>query len=66
MLRFADATGDESNIIKIVNDEGRRRSVKVPEGMMNDIVRPMWDSKVVIKGLRKGRSIVLQDIDLDE
>ena len=65
-LRFADATGHEANVIKIVNDEGRRRSVRVPEGMMADIVRPLWDSKVVVKGLQKGRSIVLQDIELDE
>ena len=66
MLRFADATGNEGNVIKIVNDEGRRQSVRVPEGMMNDIVRPMWDSKVIVKGLRRGRAIVLQDIESDE
>ena len=69
MLRFADATGDRSNEIKIVTDDGDRRSVQVPEGMMNDIVRPMWDSRVVVTGLRKGRGrgrLVLQDIDLDE
>ena len=65
-LRFADATGSEENVIKIVNDKGRRRSVTVPIGMMNDIVRPMWDSKVIIRGLRKRRTIVLQDIELDE
>ena len=69
MLRFADATGDRANEIKIVTDEGERRSVQIPEGMMNDIVRPMWDSRVVVTGLRKGRGrgrLVLQDIDLDE
>lgn len=66
ILRFADATGSEGNVIKIVNDKGRRRSVSVPIGMMNDIVRPMWDSKVIVKGLQKGRSIELQDIELDE
>ena len=65
-LRFADATGHEANVIKIVNDEGKRRSVRVPEGMMNDIVSPMWDSQVVVMGLQKGRSIILQDIELDE
>ena len=64
-LLFADATGGDANVIKIVNDNGKRRSVRVPEGMMNDIVRPMWDSKVVVKGLQKGRSVVLQDIELD-
>ena len=65
-LRFADATGSEENIIKIIDDKGRRRSVHVPVGMMNDIVRPMWDSKVVVKGLRKRRTITLQDIELAE
>ncbi len=65
-LRFADATGQEANEIKIVTDDGKRRLVRVPEGMMNDIVRPMWDSKVIIKGLQGRRGIMLQDIDLDE
>ena len=69
MLRFADATGDRTKEIKIVTDDGERRSVQIPEGMMNDIVRPMWDSRVVVTGLRKGRGrgrLVLQDINLDE
>ncbi len=65
-LRFADATGTNANVIKIVNDKGRVRKVTVPEGMMNDIVRPMWDSKVIVKGLKKDQRITLQDIDLDE
>ena len=66
MLRYADATGDETNKIKIVSDDGRASTVTVPLGMMNDIVRPMWDSLVVVKGLRKRRAIILQDITLDD
>ena len=65
-LRFADATGTDANVIKIVNEEGRGRKVAVPEGMMNDIVRPMWDSRVIVKGLQRGRRITLLDIELDE
>jgi hypothetical protein len=65
-LRFADAMGDEDNRIKIVDKEGKSRSVRVPIGMMNDIVQPMWDSNVIVRGLQRGRSIVLQDIELDE
>ncbi len=65
-LRFADAIGDEDNRIKIVDKEGKSRSVRVPMGMMNDIVQPMWDSNVIVRGLQRGRSIVLQDIELDE
>lgn len=65
-LRFADATGTDANVIKIVNEDGRGRKVTVPEGMMNDIVRPMWDSRVIVKGLQRGRRITLLDIELDE
>ena len=63
-LRYADATGDQTNRIKIVSEDERATTVTVPLGMMNDIVRPMWDSLVVVKGLRKGRAVILQDIDL--
>ncbi len=68
LLRFADATEGETNEIKILEDGGRRRSVQVPEGMMNDIVRPMWDSMVLVTGLKRGRGrgrIILQDIEPD-
>ena len=68
MLRFADATDGQTNEIKIIEDDGGRRTVQVPEGMMNDIVRPMWDARVVIYGLKRGRGrgrITLQDIKLD-
>ena len=66
VLRFADATGQDANVIKILMDSGRHRKVTVPEGMMSDVVRPMWDSKVLIKGLQRRGRIVLQDIELDE
>ena len=65
-LRYADAIGDENNIIKVVDNEGKSRVVRVPVGMMNDIVQPLWDKQVVVRGLRRGRSIELQKIDPDE
>ena len=69
-LLFADATSDESNEIRIVDNGGKKHVVVVPEGMMNDIVRPMWDLEVRIKGARKrrGRSfvILLEDIWSEE
>lgn len=67
-LRFADATAEDTNVIKLVNVEGRSRSVsvRVPIGMMNDIVRPLWDSKVLVKALRMRGSTVLTSIELSE
>ena len=67
-LRFADATAKDSNVIKLVNVEGRQYavSVKVPDGMMNDVVRPLWDSRVLVKALRRRGSTVLTSIEQDE
>lgn len=64
VLRFADATHRDSGHIKIVDEESKTtHAVKVPEGMMNDIVKPLWDTTVVIKGRREGNYIILQDIE---
>ena len=61
-LRYADATHHKGNRIKIVDAEQNTHMVMVPEGMMNDIVRPMWDLVVAIKGVRRGKSIELREI----
>jgi hypothetical protein len=64
VLRFADATHRDSGHIKVVDTAGKTiHQVKVPEGMMNDIVKPLWDTTVVIKGRRQGNYILLQDIE---
>ena len=64
MLRYADATRINNNKIKVIDNKNNQHLVKVPEGMMNDIVSPMWNSTVEITGIRKPRQkqIILQDI----
>ena len=62
MLRYADATRSGNNEIKVIDEENRPYLIKVPEGMMDDIVRPMWGSIVEIRGRRDNRYIVLDDI----
>jgi len=63
-LRFADATQRDSGQIKIVDEEGQvTAQIEVPEGMMGDIVKPLWDSRVVVLGRRVGRVIIMDDID---
>ena len=61
-LLYANATQGDSNEIRIVDEDRKTHRVKVPQGMMNDIVRPMWDSLVEIQGVRQGGNIILQDI----
>ena len=46
----------------LVEEEGRTHKVHVPEGMMDDIVRPLWDYRVIVTGLRRGRVLRLVNI----
>lgn len=64
VLLFADAMHRDSGHIKVVDVESKTtHQVKVPEGMMNDIVKPLWNTTVLIKGTREGNYILLQDIE---
>ena len=63
-LRYADATG--TNKIILISDEKKSPTIIVPEGMMDDIVRPMWGSYVRIAGIRKGKQLILENITLAE
>jgi hypothetical protein len=64
-LRFADALPDQKRQTIIVVDAQRQQhTFIVPEGMMSDIVRPLWEYTVVVTGQRQGSSIVLLDIGL--
>lgn len=60
-LRYADAL--RTNKIKLVDDNGKTHDIIVPKGMMNDIVRPLWDSYVRVKGTPKGKALSLDEID---
>ncbi len=57
ILRYADASAGPSsnNRIKLVNDGGDDYQVIVPAGLMDDIVRPMWNSHVTVRGTLRGR-----------
>ena len=61
-LRYADAIHPKGNRIKVIDAEQNAHVVWVPEEMMNDLVRPMWDLVVAIKGVRRGKSIELREI----
>lgn len=62
VLRYADASGKKNQIRVVEENVGKQHRVEVPEGKINGIVRPMWDSKVTVTGVRKGNAIILQDI----
>ena len=64
-LLFATAIDRDGNSIKIVDEHGNSHEFTVPPEMMDDIVRPMWNSSVLVRGARRGRDLILQDIESD-
>lgn len=61
-LRYADATKAKQTIQLIEEESGTKHTIVVPVGMLNDIVRPLWDEVVEIRGFRKGTRLELRDI----
>lgn len=51
-LRFADATRS-INKIKLIGQSGESPSIIVAEGLLNDIVRPMWEDIVEVTAQRR-------------
>lgn len=62
VLRFADSRKQDNNKIQIIDDGNNKHALTVPEGMMSDIVKPLWDTKVIATGLKKGQKTVLESI----
>lgn len=60
-LLLADKTRKHREI-GLVDKKGKVHRVLVPEGMMSDIVKPLWECTVVVEGNRVDDVINLQDI----
>lgn len=61
-LLFADARRSAKQKIQLIDDEGKSHDVIVPEGMMSDIVKPLWEERVKVTGFYQARAIRLEDI----
>jgi hypothetical protein len=64
-LLYANALAS-GHVVKVVDRHGKHHTVKIPEGMMTDIVRPLWNSEAIISGYKAGRDIVLEGIQKAE
>jgi hypothetical protein len=61
-LLYADSTKGKERTIKLIDEGNIKHTIIVPEGMMSDIVKPLWEETVVIDGLMIGKRIQLIDI----
>ncbi len=62
VLKFADAMKENENEIGLVDATSHRYRVFVPPGLMDDIVRPLWDCEVYVLGSKRGNAIYLTEI----
>ena len=62
-LRFADAVNEKRKSIKIITENGEARTIRVPAGMMNDVVRPLWNQPVSALCVVKGKTATLVEVD---
>lgn len=61
-LLFADARKEKGKILIIEKDKTEHK-IFVPEGMMDDIVKPLWDDIVEVKGEQTRSGIKLIEIN---
>ena len=60
VLRLADASGRRANRIRLDSEDGSSHEVLVPPGLMDDIVRPMWNTHVTVRGSLRGRQQIIR------
>jgi hypothetical protein len=63
-LLFADATKKRKQAIRLIDKDDNLYRITVPEGMMSDIVKPLWEDIVTVTGFyqKKEKAIRLVDI----
>lgn len=62
-LEYASKLNQQNEIRIEPDGGGPAQRVRVPEGLMNDIVRPLWDERLMIRGTKRGEEILLVSID---
>jgi hypothetical protein len=60
-LKMANSV-KKTNEIQIVSTGKVRHTIVVPDGMMSDIVKPLWEEEVTVIGVQKGKKIHLMQI----
>ncbi len=64
VLKYSDSRNERRGIIQVIDQEQQSHRIRVPAGMMRDIVRPMYEDEVIVVGRRRQTgAIVLETID---
>lgn len=65
-LLEANAKSQRQGSIEVVHEHGKTHRLSVPRGMMSDIVKPMFEERVIVRAQRKGKILLLESIDILE
>ena len=65
ILLEADATSHRLGHIQVVDEDDKTHRFNVPRGMMSDIVKPMFEERVIVTARRKGRGFLLESIAIE-
>jgi len=57
ILLLADKRKEKLPKIQIRNNDGDF-TIRIPEGIIDDIVRPLWDKKVLLKGVKRTKKLI--------
>ncbi|MGV7168034.1 hypothetical protein, partial [Xanthomonas citri] len=60
VLRGARQPGDDSSFVEVLDEDGRFHKIRVAEELMADIVRPLWDKRVIASVFKKGHQWELE------
>ena len=65
-LLEANAKSMARGRIEVVDENGKTHKFSIPRGMMSDIVKPMFEEKVIVTWRRKGKQLRFDSINLAE
>lgn len=63
VLQYADAVPKRYGKLKVLDDSGETHVVSVARELMSDIVRPLFEERVRVVGIRRNRVIHAEDIE---
>jgi hypothetical protein len=61
-LKLADSVKKNGKLLIVDDTTDEEYSVRVPKAIMSDIVKPLWEEKVVLEGVKKKKYIDFTDI----
>ena len=63
VLLGAEVRRSNTDYIKVVDDDGQMHEIHVTKGKLDEIVQPLWHSRVVVLCARQGSRWILQEIE---